>query len=76
MVFWVHIRCRKALVGIIQCGQLSKSVMDSFWDCSFAGSGVEALTVEAVELLVGKASWPPSCSSSFFEDFHLLTLCL
>ena len=53
MVFWVHCRDGKAFVGVIQCGQLSKSVVDSFWDGPFTGSGVEALAVEAVELLVG-----------------------
>ena len=52
-VFWVHCRHRKAFVGVIQCCWLSKSVIDSFWDCSFTGSGVEALAVKAVELLVG-----------------------
>ena len=53
MVFRVHIRHGKAFIRVIQCGQLSKSVTDSFWDGPFTGSGVEALAVEAVELLVG-----------------------
>ena len=52
-MFRVHFRYGKAFVGVIQCCELSKSVLDSFWDCSFTGSGVEALAVEAVVLLVG-----------------------
>ena len=52
-MFRVHFRHGKAFIGIIQCSQLSQSVMDSFWDGPFAGSGVEALAVKVVELLVG-----------------------
>ena len=52
-MFRVHFRYGKAFIGIIQCSQLSQSIIDSFWDGPFAGSGVEALAAKMVELLVG-----------------------